>query len=208
MSALRTQALPAPHQAAVFIGGGFLPVLSIVFHCLGLISLPVCLAALILPSYLLMLWVGFRLPAVGRAAMAGFVAGIIAVSLYDCSRMPFLLCGWGDFIPRIGAWLKSCATDDAQIGYAWRYLGNGGGMGIAFFILLLQFGISKRLLLAGLLFGLFVFGCLMTTLLLFKDAQELMFRITPLSFAGSLVGHIVYGLVLGYMAQRYQESAE
>lgn len=51
--------------------------------------------------------------------------------------------------------------------------------------------------------GLFVFASLIIILSVFHEAQEMMFRITPLAFAGSLTGHLIYGLSLGLMAKRF-----
>ncbi|MEW6468683.1 MAG: hypothetical protein AB1458_07150 [Bacteroidota bacterium] len=187
----------------LFIGAGFLPVLSLVFHCLGLISMPSCFLLLVFPAFAAMVALGAWLPAYGRLAWAGWLAGLLAVGLYDLSRIPYILYGWKDFIPNIGAWLSGTHDPDALIGYAWRYIGNGGGMGISFFVLLSLLKPQKRLLLTGLIYGLFVFVCLMSILLIFDEAQRMMFRITAVSFTGSLTGHVIYGLVLGLLARRY-----
>ena len=47
----------------------------------------------------------FPLPNYGKLALKGLFIGLIAVFLYDCMRVPFILAGvWGDFIP------KSCSS--------------------------------------------------------------------------------------------------
>jgi len=186
-----------------FLAAGFLPVISIVLHCLGILSMQHCLLLLIIPLFVLAGCTGLLQPETGRTAWKGWLAGVLAVLLYDLSRVPFMLYGWNDFIPRIGSWLTGAEDPQAIAGYAWRYIGNGGGLGIAFFMLL-QLGDSKKnLMRKGILFGLFVFGCLMLILTVFKEAQEMMFRITALTFSGSLTGHVVYGAVLGWMARRH-----
>ncbi len=191
-----------PGTLALFLLAGFLPVSSIVLHCIGIVPLQICLLTMIIPLFSYIFIQGFRLPSVGRTALNGWLAGILAVLLYDLSRIPFMMMGWGDFIPKIGAWLSNTPDPDFMIGYAWRYIGNGGGMGIAFFMLLRYFDIHKNLVWKGVLYGLFIFTSLMIILCLFEEAQRMMFKITPLSFAGSLTGHVVYGFVLGIMARR------
>ncbi|TND09014.1 MAG: hypothetical protein FD123_1868 [Bacteroidetes bacterium] len=188
---------------ACFLVVGFLPVSAIVFHCLGVLPLQLCLSSLILPLFALACCAGTFTPYVGRMAWQGWLAGIVAVALYDLSRVPFILFGWSDFIPKIGAWLSNTDQPDAVIGYLWRYIGNGGGLGIAFFMILYFIGNRPHIIRTGIIFGLFVFSCLMLILLVFREAQDIMFRITPLSFAGSLTGHIVYGAALGFMARTF-----
>jgi hypothetical protein len=190
------------HLPVLFVFTGFLPVSSIVLHCLGLISLPVCLGFLILPMFTNLMLIGYRIPALGKIALKGFAAGIIAVAFYDLSRLPFILSGWSDFIPKIGGWVTSTNERNAYIGYTWRYLGNGGGMGMAFFVLLNYLKINRRFILTGLLYGIFIFSSLMTVLVTFEEAQEMMFKITALTFSGSLLGHIIYGLTLGILAKK------
>lgn len=185
-----------------FLTLGFLPVSSIVLHCLGILSLPLCLSLLIFPLLGLSLCSGFFNRETVRIAWKGWLAGIIAVTFYDLSRLPFILAGWGDFIPKIGAWLTETENPNVLIGYAWRYIGNGGGLGIAFFMLMHIFGGKEHLLRYGITFGIFVFASLIVILSVFREAQEMMFRITPLTFAGSLTGHIIYGLTLGLMAKK------
>ena len=188
--------------SALFIVTGFMPVSAIVLHCTGILPLNLALGLLIFPFLLLLLSAGVYNRPIGRIAMRGWVAGLIAVFIYDLSRLPYMYFGWGDFIPRIGGWLTGTGEPDAVIGYAWRYIGNGGGMGMAFFVLASLMGWNKPMIGKGIAFGLFVFSCLMVTLLIFPEAQKMMFKITPLAFAGSLTGHIVYGAVLGWMYKK------
>ncbi len=58
----------------------------------------------------------------------------------------YLLGLWDDFIPKMGTWLHS-GTDTqtgAIVGYLWRYFGDGGGIGIAFFLIALALGLQHR----------------------------------------------------------------
>jgi hypothetical protein len=43
----------------------------------------------------------------------------------------------------------------------------------------------------------------MATLLLAPEGQELMFRLTPVSFGLSLLGHVVYGATIGVLLTRH-----
>jgi hypothetical protein len=178
---------------------GFLPVLTIVLNGLGIITLQHASLVIVLPAFLWSALMGAWFPATGRVAFTGWCAGIIAVTVYDASRIPFMLGGWPDFIPRIGNWLLDSDNAPAGVGYMWRYIGNGGGMGMAFFLFLSVIPPRRNLIRTCIVYGLFIFSCLMITLLLVPGAQDTMFRITLLSFSGSLTGHIVYGMMLGIL---------
>lgn len=188
--------------SALFILTGFMPVSSIVLHCTGALSLSNALTLLIFPFLLLLLSAGVYNRPIGRVAMRGWVAGLVAVFIYDLSRLPYMYFGWGDFIPKIGGWLTGTGEPDAVIGYVWRYIGNGGGMGMAFFVLSSIMKWNKKMIGKGIVYGLFVFTCLMATLLIFPEAQAMMFKITPIAFLGSLTGHIIYGAVLGWVKNK------
>ena len=134
----------------------------------------------------------------------GWIAGLIAVLIYDLSRIPFIYAGWDDFIPGLGGAITG-AEENFTIGYLWRYLGNGAGLGLGF-AALSHFFKFKRTILAGLIYGVCVFLCLDIVLISSEQAQANMFEITPLTFTGSLVGHVVYGTVLGFVISRLRQS--
>lgn len=192
---------PAP-AAGLFILAGILPVTSIALHCAEIITLKNALWFLIIPTFFFALASGAIDRRLLKLALRGWIAGIIAVALYDLSRVPFILAGWADFIPHISSWLTDSNGHSYLIGYTWRYAGNGGGLGIVFFLLADHFGWRKYIVSNGVTFGLLVFASLVALLLIFPHAQNMMFRITPLSFFGGMTGHIVYGYVLGRMAKR------
>lgn len=189
--------------AACFAVAGLLPVSSIALHCAGLISLENCLSFLILPILFFALALASFKPALLKLVFQGWVAGIVAVTFYDLVRIPFILAGWEDFIPHISFFLTGSDDHAYLIGYLWRYAGNGGGLGIAFFLLAEQYGWKKYVVSNGVTFGLGVFASLLILLVIFPQAQELMFEISPLSFFGGLAGHIVYGFVLGKLMQKF-----
>ena len=124
------------------------------------------------------------------------VAGIVATALYDLFRFGFLWTGLMDTdpIPHIGSAL---GLDPASVfGYLWRYLGNGVGLAIAFSALGIR-GVRN-----GIVYGLFVCGGLLTTLVLSPHAQEVLFPLTPITVVMATFGHVIYGAVLGALAPR------
>lgn len=138
-----------------------------------------------------------------RPALLGLAAGVVAVTVYDCTRLPFAIWGgWPDFIPSIGAWLVNEPEAPWVIGYLWRYLGNGAGMGLAFVMIapLVPMLGQRRM---GLIYGLLIWSGLLLTVLLSPNGQVKMFRLTPATLALSLLGHLVYGGVLGVIAPRF-----
>ncbi len=189
--------------AVCFAIAGILPVSSIALHCAGFISLSNCLTFLIIPAVFFAIGLAMFTPALMKLVFRGWVAGIVAVTLYDMVRVPFILAGWEDFIPHISSFLTGSDDNAYLIGYLWRYAGNGGGLGIAFFLLADYFGWKKYIVSNGVTYGLAVFSGLLLLLIVFPQAQDLMFEITPLSFFGGLAGHIVYGFVLGKMFRRF-----
>lgn len=186
-----------------FIAAGLLPVTSIALHCAGFIPLTTSLVFIIFP----VLCGAFALNLLNRELLrrvgAGWIAGVVAVALYDLSRIPFVYAGWDDFIPHIATWLTRNNEHTYLISYSWRYIGNGGGLGITFFLLADYFQWKKYAVSAGVTFGLLVFAGLLALLVFIPESQKLMFEVTPISFAGGLAGHLVYGYVLGKLF-RYQ----
>ncbi len=209
---VKIAALPAKKGLSIdwikllFVAIGFSAIGALAMHIMELVPLHRSAPLLVIPGFFFLVGVGIKYPAVGRLALKGWVAGVIAVTLYDLSRIPFILAGWNDFIPKIGDWALNAEGTHAVVGYAWRYIGNGGGMGIAFIVLMSMMNIKGKKVLAGLIYGLFVFLCLDITLLVAPNGSQMMFEITPLIFTGSLIGHVVYGLVLGAMVQRFTRS--
>lgn len=187
---------------ACFIAAGILPVSSIALHCAGFISLPNCLFFLVVPAFAAAVMAGLINRRILKLAFLGWISGIVAVALYDVSRVPFILAGWADFIPHITSWLTGSDDHAYLIGYAWRYIGNGGGLGIVFFLLADHFGWKKYIVSNGVSFGLLVFAGLVGLLIFMPESHKLMFEVKPLSFFGGMIGHIVYGCVLGKLYSR------
>lgn len=183
---------------------GMLPVSAVALHVLELVHLNwFC--------WIVLFFFGSIILASGiskelrNRVFLGWISGIIAVSFYDMSRIPFMYMGWEDFIPKIGGWIVG-EDNHFLLGYFWRYVGNGGGLGITFFLLLTFFEKNRFIMWRALFFGLFVCLCLDATLLLAPNSDVLMFPISALSLIGGTIGHVVYGLTLGVMFRYLQKK--
>jgi hypothetical protein len=191
-------------RAAVLLLAGAAPVSAIPLYVLG--WLPMTDAALfgVIPLALIaaVLMVR-RSPQAGWAAR-GVLAGLVAVLAYDAVRMPLVWTGvWPDFIPRLGGWITGSTSSDAFVGYTWRYLGDGAGIGLSFFVVCgVMLSVRPALVTArpvrlGVGYGVLVWTGLLATVVLPARGEELLFRLTPASFMLSLLGHVVYGATLG-----------
>lgn len=188
----------------LFVMIGMAPIMALCGSIFNIVPLHVSFRFLVLPAYALAVVTALLYWNVGKIALLGMVSGIIAVFLYDLTRWPWVVTGlWGDFIPTIGAWMFDKQDNGWMWGYVWRYLGNGGGMGMAFFVgvKLVEPWMSRQQ--AGTLFGVSIFGCLLGTLFIAPEGMDKLFVPTVLSFTMGLIGHIVYGSVLGYLGLRW-----
>ena len=187
-------------MSVVYFAIGFSPITALAIAIIGLLPLPVTTLLIVLPATVLGVALALRFPRYGKLAFQGLVIGLIAVFLYDCMRVPFIIAGvWGDFIPKINMWLFNTSHPNWVVGYVWRYLGDGGFMGMAFTV---GYGVLKPRVnsrLAGLAFGIAIWGCLVLTLLLAPHGQEMLFKLTLTTLSLSLLGHIIYGLALGIL---------
>jgi len=191
-----------PSRLGLIFIAGMLPISSVALHALGWVTI----RWMIIPNIIMMSVCCFHLfnsAQLYKLIRNGWISGLVAVLLYDMSRIPFIYAGWDDFIPGLGGWLSG-TQENFTIGYLWRYFGNGAGLGIGFAILNYVFSFRK-LIAVGLVYGIGVFLMLDIVLLLSENAQEMMFKLTPLTITGSLVGHATYGLVLGVMMKKLQK---
>lgn len=184
-----------------------LPLLAISAHVFGVVPMSATGPLVIIPlaATLAVLCV-FAPHPIDRIVGHGLGWGMFACLAYDVFRLDtvYLLGLWGDFIPHMGTWLHSGtdARTGAIVGYLWRYLGDGGGIGIAFFLIALAFGLQHRsrrtVLLAFVAFAVFpVWSGLIGTVALSPRGQQDMFPLTPTTITLSLIGHLIFGLVLG-----------
>lgn len=195
------QALPwltdreqAPARLAL-IPVGFLPVTLIAATAFGVAGLRELALLLLVPSLAGVAIVLVCRPSWAPMAVRALAAGVVATALYDAFRGSFILLDLlQDPIPHIGAAL---GMDPAWVfGYLWRYLGNGGGMAIAFFALGLR-GVRT-----GVLYGLFVCSGLLFTLVVAPYGEEMLFPLSATTVVMAVGGHIIYGATLGWISSR------
>lgn len=180
---------------------GFAPVTALAAALFGDAELQTTVAVLVLPCVTALAELMWLKPRYRTIAISGFIFGLVAVAMYDLFRLPFILTGvWSDFIPRIGTWLINDGNPHPVVGYLYRYIGDGGGLGMGFVAL---YPFLKRLtgnsVIGGLVYGIGIWCGLIATLLIAPHGQEDLFRITPLSLTLSLSGHLVYGGTLGIL---------
>jgi len=187
-------------MSVAYFAIGFSPITALAVAIIGLLPLSIATLTIVLPATVLGVALALRFPRYGKLALQGLIIGLIAVFLYDCMRVPFIIAGvWGDFIPKINMWLFNTSHPNWIVGYVWRYLGDGGFMGMAFTV---GYGVLKPRVnsrLAGLAFGIAIWGCLVLTLVLAPHGQEMLFKLTLTTLSLSLLGHIIYGLALGIL---------
>ena len=179
---------------------GFSPITALAIAIIGLLPLSTAALLMVLPSFVLGISLALLFPSYGKLALKGLVIGLIAVFLYDCMRVPFILTGiWGDFIPKIGMWLLGTSHPDWVVGYVWRYLGDGGCIGMAFTVAycVLKPRLGSRV--AALGFGIAIWLCLLGTLVLAPHGEEMLFKLTPTTLSLSLLGHLIHGAVIGML---------
>lgn len=182
----------APARLAL-IPVGFLPVTLVAATAFGVAGLRELALFLLLPSLAAVTIVLACRPAWTSTALRAMAAGIVATALYDAFRGSFIVLDlMQDPIPHIGVAL---GLDPAWLsGYLWRYLGNGGGMAIAFLALGLR-GVRT-----GILYGLFVCSGLLFTLVVAPYGQEMLFPLNTTTLVMAVGGHITYGATLGWIS--------
>ena len=184
-----------------------LPLLAISAQVFGLVSMNTTAALVIIPlAATLAVLAVFAPHPTDRIVGHGLVSGIVACVVYDIFRLDtvYLLGWWDDFIPTMGTWITDGTETrgGAVVGYLWRYVGDGGGIGIAFFVVALAVGLdrwSRRdVVLAAVAFAVFpVWTGLIATVALAPRGEQLMFPLTATTVSLSLIGHLIFGLVLG-----------
>lgn len=180
---------------------GFMPVTLIAASTFGIVGLRQLAIQVLLPVVAIVAVLALRRRDVGRMVAPMFATGIVATALYDVVRFSFLLTHLmhHDPIPHIGTALH--LSPAWVFGYLWRYLGNGSGLALAFIALGFR-GVRK-----GVLFGLFVSGGLITLLVVHPAAQVVLFPITVPSVVMMVVGHAVFGGVVGTVTDRRARRA-
>ena len=186
---------------------GFAPIASLSLSAFNLIPLHISGPCIVLPSILIVFILGSTFPQRSQTLVRGFALGLVAVFLYDLtSRFPFIATGlWPDFIPKIGCYLLDRGHVHWSIGYLWRYIGNGGGMGLAFYAIYPIVSDRINAIKAGVIYGVAIFCCLLVTIYLSPSGRTYLFDPSPLTALFGLMGHVVYGLTLGYGTKRFPD---
>lgn len=183
---------------------GFAPIASLSLSTFNLIPLYVSGPAVVLPAIAGVVTLGLMFRRYSRVLVRGFLLGLTAVSLYDVTcRFPFMAMGvWHDFIPKIGNYLLHREHVHWSVGYLWRYIGNGGGMGLAFYAVYPLLRRRVQAVQAGLVYGVGIFCCLLITIYFSPSGRTYLFDPTPVTAALGLLGHLVFSFVLGFGTQQ------
>ena len=189
---------PSLFPRLFYLAFGFAAITSLGVALTGAVPLPYGFHYAVIPAYAVMTLVGLRYPAWGKRALLGLVAGMIATGIYDILRIGLMFAGlWGDPIPSIGRLALADPDTPWYWGYVWRFIGNGGGMGLAFAML------PWRGVRLGIAYGSAICLGLVGLLYFWPVSQQHFFALTPLTAAGGMAGHWVYGAVLGYLTARW-----
>jgi len=191
-----------------------LPLLAISAHVFGIAPMHLTAGVAVVPLTLVVLMLGLFAPVPeDRLVLAGVVWGVLATLVYDAVRLDtvYLLGLWGDFIPTVGTWIvdvdAGSSVVGAVVGYLWRYVGDGGGIGVAFFVLVAATGLrrwgQRATVTAAVVFAVFpVWTGLVATVAIAPRGEQQMFPLTVTTVSLSLLGHLVFGLVLGLGCSR------
>lgn len=183
-----------------------MPILAISVDVFGLVAQSTTTVALIVLTAVLGAIIAFAPHRIDMIIGRGLIAGMVACVVYDGARL-FAVHGlglMGDFIPVMGSWVtgEPDTTGSAAVGYVWRYIGDGGGLGVAFFVVAYALGIDRwknvSAVLAAVGFAVFpTWAGLMGTVALAPHGEEMMFPLNVATVTITLIGHLIFGLVLG-----------
>jgi hypothetical protein len=134
--------------------------------------------------------------------LAAFVWGLVACACYDAFRLPTIygFHWWNDFFGAVGG-SATGSKSDFLAGYLWRYVGDGGGIAVAFFALAATVGVGmwprRRVIAFGVAYAICpVWTGLVLTDLLAPRGQEL-FHLSLATLALSVGGHLIHGALIG-----------
>jgi hypothetical protein len=203
LQAVRTR-IPSPARFCLYLVLASTPLLAISAEVFGVVSLRTVSSMFLLPVLgILAVLVVFKPDRIDRTAFAGFTWGLAACAGYDSFRLPsvygFHL--WGDFFGRIGGW-ETGTSSNYLAGYLWRYLGDGAGIGVVVFIQAAALGAASwpRRHVVGFTVAFAV--CPVWAGLVLTDglapAGRALFPLNATTLALSLIGHLIYGAILGY----------
>jgi len=195
---------PGPFRLGLYLVLASTPLLSISGEVSGLVSLRMVSCFFIFPLLGILAVLVVSGPAdIDRTALAGFAWGVLACAAYDSFRLPsvYVFRLWGDFFGRIGGWATGTSSDFLA-GYLWRYLGDGAGLGVVVFLQAAVIGVGSwpRRHVIGFTVAFAVFpvwtGLVLTDAL--APPGRALFPLNATTLVLSLVGHLIFGAMLGY----------
>ncbi len=178
------------------IAVGPVPVTLIGLSTFGIVGLLTLAVAVLLPALGLLAAVLISNRTARSLTLGAVGIGLVATLVYDLFRWSFLVVGWMDRdpIPHIGTSLG--LAPGWLFGYLWRFVGNGGGLALTFV------AAGGRGAVAGTLYGLAVCSGLLAVLAFAPLGQEALFPLDGTTLVVAVVGHIIYGSVLGALVER------
>jgi hypothetical protein len=198
-------------RVMLFVLWASMPLMAIVGHVFGLVSQRTS-AMVVAPLGVVLVALTIVAPHPSDVIIRrGFIAGIVACVPYDVFRLSavYIGRGMGDFIPALGLWITgNSGATAAVVGYLWRYLGDAGGAGVGFFVIAFTVGMhrwsqTRRIVLAAMAYAVTtLWAGLIGLVALAPQGQVLMFRLTPATLLITLIGHIIFGFVLGLLFVR------
>ena len=124
-----------------------MPILGISVDVFGLVSQSTTSIVVIALCAVLGAIITFAPHRIDMIVGRGLIAGMVACIVYDGARLfaVHVLGLMGDFIPVMGSWVtgEPDTAGSAAVGYVWRYIGDGGGLGVAFFVVAFALGIDR-----------------------------------------------------------------
>jgi hypothetical protein len=193
-----------PFRSGLYLILASTPLLAISGEVFGLDSLRAVSSFFLFPLLgVVAILMVFKPADIDRTALIGFVWGVVACAAYDLFRLPsvYVFHLWGDFFGRIGGWATGTHSNYLA-GYLWRYFGDGAGIGVVVFIHAAVIGVAswprRRVIGFTVAFAVFpVWTGLVRTDALAPTGRAL-FPLTATTLILSLVGHLIFGAMLGY----------
>ena len=197
-------ALPSPARFWLYLVLASTPLLAVSGEVFGVVSLRAVSMLVLFPLFAAVAVLAVFKPLdIDRTALTGFAWGLVACAGYDCFRLPtiYVFHLWGDFFGTIGGWATG-TNSNYLAGYLWRYLGDGAGIGVVGFLQAAVLGVCwwpRRYVIASTIAFAVVpvwTGLVLTDAL--APAGRALFPLNPATLTLSLIGHLIYGAILGY----------